>query len=91
MVVNQVLGEYQARGIKMAAYLEKVKATFGGFEFYAIEQVPREQNSNADALARLTTTNEADTLNVVLVEFLLTLSITEPKEEDVNMIDSQPT
>ena len=31
LVVNQVLGEYQARGPKMAAYLAKVKAELSAF------------------------------------------------------------
>ena len=39
LVVNQILGEYQARGTKMAAYLEKAKTSLEHFEFYAIEQV----------------------------------------------------
>ena len=40
LVVNQVLGEYQGRETKMAAYLEKAKAALEHFEYYAIEQVP---------------------------------------------------
>ena len=49
----------------MASYLAKVKGEFSEFEFYSNEQVPRKQNTNVDALARLATTKEADTLNVV--------------------------
>ena len=90
-MVSQVLGEYQARGIKLAAYIEKPKTALGQFQFNAVEQVPQEQNSNAVALPRLDTTSEVDTLNVVLVEFLSTPSISEPDEEDVCMIDSQPS
>ncbi|XP_062104336.1 uncharacterized protein LOC133815521 [Humulus lupulus] len=77
---EKVLGEYQARDIKMATYLDKVKATFRKFEFYAIEQVPWEKNSNAYALARLAATKEADALNVVSVEFLPVPSIAKPEE-----------
>ncbi|XP_062114282.1 uncharacterized protein LOC133825340 [Humulus lupulus] len=75
----------------MVAYLEKVKEVVGQFEFYPIEQVPWEHNSNADALARLSTTKEVDTLNVVPDKFLLVPSIAEPGGDDVSMINSQPT
>ena len=46
----------------MAAYLEKAKTALEHFEFYTIEQVPQEQNLNADALARLATSTEVDAL-----------------------------
>ena len=76
--------------IKMVAYLAKVKGELSEFEFSSIGQVPRGQNSNADALARLATTKEADTLNVVQVEFLESLSIAAETVE-VGMIDIKPT
>ena len=75
----------------MAAFLEKAKSALECFEFYAIEQVPRERNSNADALAWLATSAENDELNVVPIERLSTPSISEPEEEDVCMIESEPT
>ena len=37
LVVNQVLGEYQARGTKMAAYLAKVKGELSEFEYSYVE------------------------------------------------------
>ena len=61
----------------MVAYLAKVKGELSEFEYSFIEQIPREQNSNVDALARLATTKEAETLNVVPVEFLENPSVTE--------------
>ncbi|XP_060972619.1 uncharacterized protein LOC133038471 [Cannabis sativa] len=93
LLVNQVLGEYQARGLKMEAYLLQVQKQLQQFEYYSIEQVPREQNSNADALARLATTKEADTLNVVPVEFLPRPSINVEENEEANMelVDTQIT
>ena len=90
LVVNQILGEYQARGIKMMTYLAKVKGELSEFEFSSVEQVPRQQNSNANALARLATTKEADTLNVVPVEFLESLSVLAEIVE-VGMIDVKLT
>ena len=70
LVVNQVLGEYQARGLKMVAYLNKTRDLLAQFEKYTLQQIPRDQNSNADALAKLASAKDADTLNIVLVERL---------------------
>lgn len=57
-MVNQILGEYQALGFKMMAYLSKVKDFLAQFDRYSIQQVSREKNSNADALAKLASTKE---------------------------------
>ena len=70
LVVNQVLGEYQARGLKMVAYLNKAKDLLAQFGRYSLQQVPRDQNSNAGALAKLASAKDADTLNIVPVERL---------------------
>ena len=89
-MVNQVLGEYQVRGPKMAAYLAKVKTELSALERGSIEQIPREQNANADALAKLATSGEANTLGLVPVEFLEKPSI-EGDREEVEMIDTRLT
>ena len=90
LVNNQALGEYEARGTKMEAYLAKVMGELFEFEYNTVEQIPREQNRNVDALARLATTKEAETLNVVPVEFLESPSVIEEIIE-VKMIDTRPT
>ena len=90
VMVNQVLGEYQARGTKMAAYLAKVKVELSAFGRGSIEQIPREQNANADALAKLATSGETEALGLVPVEFLEKPSI-EGVEAEVEMIDARPT
>ncbi|KAK0578094.1 hypothetical protein LWI29_004999 [Acer saccharum] len=53
VVVNQVLDEYQARDESMIAYLKLAKELLGRFKEYMIIQVPREENEQADALAKL--------------------------------------
>ena len=53
LVVNQLLGSYQARDLKMASYLEHVKILRPTFEEFDIAQIPRLDNSHADALANL--------------------------------------
>ena len=59
----------------MAAYLQKAKDLLSTFNFFKIRQVPREQNMQADALARLVSTKDAELLEVVPVEFLSKPSI----------------
>ncbi|XP_031256102.1 uncharacterized protein LOC116114089 [Pistacia vera] len=53
LVVNQLQGTYQARDSKMMAYLNLVKELKSQFEEFSITQIPRVENSHADALANL--------------------------------------
>ena len=53
LVVNQLLGTYQARDSKMMAYLAYVKELQTTIEEFNITQVPRLENSHADGLANL--------------------------------------
>ncbi|KAK0582887.1 hypothetical protein LWI29_030790 [Acer saccharum] len=53
VVVNQVLDEYQARDESMITYLELAKELLERFKEYRIAHVPREENEQADALAKL--------------------------------------
>ncbi|KAK0593858.1 hypothetical protein LWI29_035065 [Acer saccharum] len=48
-----VLDEYQARDESMITYLELAKELLGRFKEYRIVHVPREENEQADALAKL--------------------------------------
>ena len=89
LVINQILGEYQAWGTRMAAQLERVKASFEDFEFYSVEQIQREDNALADALARLATSKEAKELSIVPVEVLHESSIVQSRE--VELIEEKTT
>ena len=51
--MNQLLGTYQARDLKMTSYLEHVKTLQSTFEKFNITQIPRLENSHSDALANL--------------------------------------
>ncbi|KAK0585343.1 hypothetical protein LWI29_027080 [Acer saccharum] len=53
VIINQVLDEYQERDEKMIAYLKLAKELLGRFKEYRIIQIPREENEQADALAKL--------------------------------------
>ncbi|KAK0601168.1 hypothetical protein LWI29_021826 [Acer saccharum] len=80
VVVNQVLDEYQARDESMITYLELAKELLGRFKEYRIVHVPRKENEQADALAKLA----SSTINIwpksISMIRLLQLSIVRSKE-----------
>ncbi|XP_052203478.1 uncharacterized protein LOC127808828 [Diospyros lotus] len=80
LVVCQVQGEYQTKGPKMVAYLQKVRELFHFFKECEVNQVPRSQNSHANALARLASVGEADSLGAIPIKFLATPSMEEKTE-----------
>ncbi|KAL5582363.1 hypothetical protein UlMin_014805 [Ulmus minor] len=88
LVVSQVNSEFQAKGEKMASYLEKAKEAMNQFDTVTIIQVPRAENTNADALARLATGLEERLLKTVPIEILETPSI--DKKEQVGSIVVRP-
>ena len=53
LVVKQMNGEFQAKDSKMMAYLELAKEKLRQFQKFTIEQIPRDQNTEVDALANL--------------------------------------
>jgi ribonuclease HI len=59
LIVGQVNGEYEAKEDRMAKYLKLVRSTIGWFDEVTLVQVPREQNTEADALAKLASSDEA--------------------------------
>ncbi|KAL5571888.1 hypothetical protein UlMin_021485 [Ulmus minor] len=88
LVVSQVNSEFQAKGEKMASYLEKAKEAMNQFDTVTIIQVPRAENTNADALARLATGLEERLLKTVPIEILEAPSI--DKKEQVGSIVVRP-
>ncbi|XP_017256033.2 uncharacterized protein LOC135147082 [Daucus carota subsp. sativus] len=53
LIVNHVNGSYEAKDQKMLTYLDIVKNLQLSFDTFNIQQVPREHNTEADALAGL--------------------------------------
>ncbi|KAJ9537370.1 hypothetical protein OSB04_030103 [Centaurea solstitialis] len=53
LVVNQINGDFQAKDSKMMSYLKAVKGRIARFEQFLIEQIPKDLNMQADALANL--------------------------------------
>ncbi|XP_059663409.1 uncharacterized protein LOC132309074 [Cornus florida] len=58
LITGQVQGEYEAKDEKMKTYLHKIEDIKGFFKKFSIHRIPREENAQADALARLATTEE---------------------------------
>ena len=75
LIVCQITNEYQAQGENMATYLHKAKDLSCSFSSYTIQQVSRAQNAQANALAQLASTKDAELLEVIPVEFLNESSI----------------
>ena len=49
----------------MAAYQQKAKDLLSAFSSFKIQQVPRAQNTQVNALARLASTKDAELLEVI--------------------------
>ena len=78
LVASQINGEYMARDEHMAAYLLKVQHTMTNFETIRVEQIGRNLNSHANALAMLASVLSADFKRFIPIETLATPSITMP-------------
>ncbi|XP_075655290.1 uncharacterized protein LOC142625539 [Castanea sativa] len=76
LVVGQVNGEFEAKDERMKSYLKRVQGVLGLFESFKVQQVPRGHNSHADSLAMLATSLGSRLPRMVMVEDLLSSSLT---------------
>ncbi|XP_031260926.1 uncharacterized protein LOC116119120 [Pistacia vera] len=87
LVVNHLYGIYQARGLKMTTYLNLVKELHNVFKEFSIAQVPRTENTHADALANLGSALQCSSQSSIPLLFLQWLvdwkerPMNEPPEE----------
>ncbi|KAK3042740.1 hypothetical protein RJ639_000798 [Escallonia herrerae] len=88
LVVNHVLGDYEAREERMAQYLNLVKTSAVKFQNFTIRQIPRDQNTQADTLSRLASAEETDVRRPVYLEFLKDRSISSQAE--IEIIEQEP-
>ena len=75
LVANQVQGDYLARDVRMAAYLDEVKRLTQKIKRFTIQQIPREENRKADALANLASAFDFISDRSIPLEFLSKPSI----------------
>ncbi|KAJ9553056.1 hypothetical protein OSB04_017101 [Centaurea solstitialis] len=83
LIVNQVNGDFQAKDSKMMSYLKIVKDRVARFDHFAIEQIPRDLNTQADALANLGSAFNEPTLESIPIIHLMTP--TNKTKEEVPM------
>jgi ribonuclease HI len=52
LVANQVTGAYKIKNMTLFKYVRRVKEIVSNFEHFTIQYIPREQNREADKLAK---------------------------------------
>ncbi|CAL8167674.1 unnamed protein product [Prunus armeniaca] len=88
LVVNQVITEFTAKDESMSAYLVQTRRLLKQFKTYYIRQVPRSENSHADALSRLASAIHDRVDRRVPIEVLARWSTAEA---DVNTVRQDPS
>ncbi|XP_075644936.1 uncharacterized protein LOC142615907 [Castanea sativa] len=91
LVVGQVNGEFEAKDERMKSYLKRVQGVLGLFDSFKIQQVPRGHNSHADSLAMLATSLGSKLPRMVMVEDLLSSSLTSIPAVRVHSIHVGPS
>ena len=75
LVVRQIEDTYEAKSGRIILYLQKVRDLFKKFVLVQVRHVPRTENSQADALAKLATASQEDLSRSTPVEYLAEPSI----------------
>ncbi|XP_057465149.1 uncharacterized protein LOC130754889 [Actinidia eriantha] len=91
LVVNQVMGKFEARGIKMAKYLRMAKGLINEFRTFKIEQVGRELNAHADSLAALAVVFEGEIGRTIAVDIIPILSIEDMQDSVMVNTELRPS
>ncbi|TVU66560.1 integrase zinc binding domain-containing protein, partial [Cobetia crustatorum] len=89
LVVNHISTEYEAKETRMIAYLDEARKLIEKFRNCTIHQIPRAENSWADALAKLGSSVENKVPRTIPIEFLEQPSIGTEKE--VNQVRASPS
>ncbi|XP_075640563.1 uncharacterized protein LOC142612345 [Castanea sativa] len=91
LVVGQVNGEFEAKDERMKSYLKRVQGVLGLFDSFKVQQIPRGHNSHADSLAMLATSLGSKLPRMVMVEDLLSSSLTSIPAVRVHSIHVGPS
>ncbi|XP_070021956.1 uncharacterized protein [Nicotiana sylvestris] len=81
LVVNQVNGSFKVGDDRMQRYLDKLQVTLHHFKEWTLDHVPREQNSEVNALTNLGSSVEEDDIIPGIVVQLLKLVVEEGHAE----------
>ncbi|XP_073051360.1 uncharacterized protein [Primulina eburnea] len=77
LITQQIKGVYEVKDDKMLKYLHLIKAQAVVFVDWSIEQIPREENGEADALAKMAASLTEDSTREVLFVSRAVLTIEE--------------
>lgn len=86
LVVNQIMGTYQARGSRMASYLSLAKELQSYFKEFKIKQLSREDNSHADALAALGAATQTTIPKVIPIVYLQWPAVWKGEHEAISNV-----
>ena len=92
LIFNKVLGEYQEKDDSMIQYLAVVQRLIKKFKSCKLTQIPREQNSQADALANLGSALETNSqMSIPLLVLQWPATQEEPPSEEVSAVEEGET
>jgi ribonuclease HI len=79
VIVSHIQGEFKAMGEKMKLYLSQVQDMQASLKRFSIVKIPREQNEEADLLARMgsTTTKDSERRVDVSIQILAQPTVTK--------------
>ena len=88
LVVWHIRGGFQARGPRTDLYMRYAQELIGKFREIKLEQIPRSENADADALAKLGSQRDAHMLGVIPLEIQYQPSIPKIEVLDVEVGES---
>lgn len=91
LVISQLKGEYAARNDCMAAYMKAANSLLAKFDHHELNQITRDQNTHADALACQASAINFEIKRTIEVGFISEPSIGPSEEIHVNVIESAPS
>nr|XP_043630055.1 uncharacterized protein Mb2253c-like [Erigeron canadensis] len=89
LLANHFNGSYAAKGEKLMQYLDIVKKLAENFDLFDIEQVPREENVEADALANLGSTTKISFETSIPIVHVLYPAIDKDSHKTLAIQDSE--
>ena len=91
LIVNQMMGTYAVKGELMVKYHAKVMELLAEFDAIQLIRIPRMENAQADALARLASATRTELRRTIPIEVLESRSIDEDLTMNVITLDLGPS
>ena len=86
LIVSQIKGEFTAKDSKMTAYLDLAKQKTKLFDPFSITQIPRDQNTQADALANLGSALRKLNFKNIPIAHVTHPAISKPDETEITSL-----